>query len=110
MLMSHQILEFDYSLIASAALFLACKCGEYQVEAERMKAYVEYLDIYNQREFEKCVSAIKYIWNTMKTTHTHINFDAVYNKYQVQYNFFGRTLTAPLIYHNDLQNWFYSRP
>lgn len=109
MLMSHQILEFNYSLIASAALFLACKSGDYKVDPEKMKACKDYLDVYNQKDFERCVSSLKCVWNAMKTNPSYINFDAVYNKYQVQYNFFARTLTSPTFYHNDLQDWFYTR-
>lgn len=110
MQMGYQILEFDYSLVASAALFLACKCGDYTVDSEKMSVFREYLDEHSQKDFEKCVMTMRCIWNMMKTTPNYINFDAVYNKYQVQFNLFGRTLTPPNYSHIDLQNWFYTKP
>jgi len=109
MLMSHQILEFDYSLIASSALFLACKCGDYKIGLEKMSAYREHLDVYNLQEFDKCLSAMKYAWNFIKITPSYLSFEAVYNKYQTQYNFYGRALIPPIYYHNDLLDWFYSK-
>lgn len=109
MLLSHQILEFDYSLIASAALFLACKSGEYKLDEEKMIIYGKYLDVFNQKELESCLLSMKCIWTTLQTSTTYQNFDAIYNKYQVQYNFFGRTLTPPIYYNNDLQEWFNSQ-
>lgn len=107
--MSHQLLEFDYSLIASSALFLACKCGDYNIESEKMLLYQEYLDIYSQREFEKCLVSMKHAWNFIKTAPSYLNFEAVYNKFQTQYNFIGRTLVPPAYNHNELKNWFYSK-
>ena len=109
MLMSFQILEFDYSLVASAALFLACKCAEYKIDETRLKSYREYLDVYPQREFEKCVTSFKCIWNTMQTSPNYLNFDAVYHKYQNQFNFFGKTLLPPTFYQNDIEEWFYTK-
>jgi Cyclin, C-terminal domain. len=109
MLLSYQILEFDYSLIASAALFMACKLSNYTIDSDLLSNYKGYLDVHTLKDFEKCVNTIKNIWETIRTTTTYANFEAVYNKYQVQHSFFGTTLIPPLYTKDDLQNWFYGK-
>jgi hypothetical protein len=109
MLLCYQILEFDYSLIASTALFMACKISNHVIDSDLLYNNKVHLDVHTQKDFEKCVLTMKNAWDVMRTTTTYANFEAVYNKYQVQHSFFGKTLMPPTYTHNDLNGWFYSK-
>lgn len=109
MLLSYQMLEFDYSLIANSALFIACRSTEFQIDTGLLGSYKAYLEVHSKKDFEKCVNAIKNNWNVMRTTTTYANFEAVYTKYQVRHSFLAKTLNPPDIKSKDLENWFYTK-
>lgn len=103
------MLEFDYSLIASSALFIACKSTDYQLNSTHLADYKSIIEVHSKKDFEKCVNAIKTNWNVMRTTTTYANFEAVYTKYQVRHSFLAKTLNPPDIKSKDLDNWFYTK-
>jgi len=109
MLLSYNIQEFEYSLIASSALFLACMSKEFKIDAKAMEENRSSVDCYKQEEFRKCVANMKDLWVTITTTTLFASFEAVYNKYQTQHSFCGKSLNPPAYTLNHIQSWFYSK-
>ena len=95
-------------MIASSALFLACKITNHKIDKNAMDCNRSYLDIFKVKEFSKCVAQMVSIWNTIRTTTNFANFEAVYNKYHVQHSFIGKALEPPHYNNSDLDQWFYS--
>ncbi len=109
MLLSYPILEFEYSIIASAALFLACMCQNHTINEDLLMANRQFVNCYRQENLRRCVASMKDLWVTITTTTLYASFDAVYSKYQNKYSFCGKSLNPPAYTAFNIQNWFYSR-
>jgi len=109
MLLSYHIMEFEYSLIASSALFLACMCQNFKINENILNENRQFVDCYKQEKFRRCVAHMKDLWVTITTTTLFASFDAVYSKYQNKYSFCGKSLNPPAYTAFNIQNWFYTK-
>lgn len=107
LLLSHQILEFEYSLIASSVLFLACAAAEFKIDEEILSENKRNFNIYDQEQLRKCVGTIKDLWHAILNTTMYANFDAIYSKYQNRHSFPAKTINPPTYTLEDIKNWFY---
>ena len=107
-LLNYQMLEFDYSLIASAALFLACQTHKHIVDYNKLLENRKYIDIHTQQDLEKCVNKIKSTWTMINTT-AFSNFLAIDNKYQIRHNLNGKNLVIPSFSLHEIQSWLYTK-
>ena len=107
-LMHSELMGIDYSLIASVALFLACKAMNYVVDGKIMAKSRSVLGVYSRKEFASCVKKMREAWHQMKTTTTYASFDAVYSKYLTMYGLAAKNIEIPTYSQQDLNDWFYT--
>ncbi len=107
MLMSYEILNFDYSLIASGALFLAARCRNYRINVDYLSIFCESLNTHKLKDFERCVALIKETWISMQTTTHYQILEKISNKYKEQYKILVRDLNPPVYSQKDVSDWFY---
>lgn len=96
-------------MLASGALFLACKAMNYSICPRLMEKQRNSLDIFTKKEFSSCLKKMKTIWQQIKTTTTYSNYDAVYKKYIAKYGFGAKNVNIPTYEQQDIEGWFYTK-
>ncbi len=103
------MLEYDYSLIASCALFIACNLTKHNVDSTLLSNNKSFLNVHPVQEFVECLDQMKNSWKLMRTTTAYANFEAVYNKYFAKHQLNAKNLADPQYTQTQVNGWFYTK-